>query len=414
MAPQRRTGALAGKRGGKTECGAVKGIVHTENQIGFQPNGIDPYVGVIVAPTFDMLRRLSLKKFLAYAAPFKPTLNKTHLELEWRNGSIVYCISADRPERLEGLKANWIWLDEVFQMEEQIFLECIARTSDTLGKIWVTGSLGVQYINPKLHWVYKHFKDRPIADSAAFEWSTADNPYFPQQELEDLKHSLDPVTYSQLFEIDWDTQSTGTVYGNLGPLNFVRGYKYNPTLETSFCVDWGWTHPMSAGYFQYDPKIDTVYCFDEIFGSHITLEMLWVEMQKRHYRIDNYFCDIAGNQEREQTGKSNIAWFKQAPRNIPFKYKRMGVAASIAIVRSFVCNAVGQRRLFIDEVACPKTKAGMKAYRYEQKSGIITETPLEKEDDAPDMVRYYLMNRHDFTRVRGSIEQTDRWDLFGG
>ena len=102
--------ALAGRRGGKTEIGAIESIIHSQKQIGFSDNGVDPYVGVIIAPTHDMLRRISLKKFLSYSKPFNPGIHKTHHEVTWPNGSIIYGLSADKPERLEGIKAHWVWL----------------------------------------------------------------------------------------------------------------------------------------------------------------------------------------------------------------------------------------------------------------------------------------------------------------
>ena len=102
--------AAAGKRFGKSEMGAIRSIMYQEQKPNYNPNSIDPYVGVIIAPTIDMLRRLSMKKFLSYAAPFIKNYNKSTFEVEWHDGSIIYGISADRPQRAEGIKAHWGWL----------------------------------------------------------------------------------------------------------------------------------------------------------------------------------------------------------------------------------------------------------------------------------------------------------------
>lgn len=405
--------AASGKRGGKTEIGAIHTIINLEQRPGYIYSPVDEYIAVIIAPTMDMLRRLSFKKFMGFSKPFRPIINRSHFEVKWPNGSIVYGISADRPERLEGIKANYIWIDESLQVPEQIFTEALARVADTKGQIVLTGSLGVQYTNPKSHWVYRHFKQKPIADSEAFEWSTADNPHFPQEELERLKDTLDPQTYKQLFEISWDTQSTAMVYEQFSEANIIRGYRYNPELETSVCVDWGWTHPMSVGYFQYDPKKDIVYLFDEIFSSRMTINELWDRMKSKPYRVHNYYCDIAGNQERELAGRSNTAWFKKEA-NVHFKYRQSGILHGISIVRSYICNARGQRKFYIDEVTCPHSVAGLKSYRYEEKNGmIVSEMPLKKDDDAVDMMRYYFVNRHDFTRTGEQFTELNRYKIGG-
>jgi len=102
--------AAGGKRSGKTEMGAIRSIMYQERKPNFQPKSVDPYIGVIIAPTMDMLRRLSMKKFLAYAKPFIKNYNKSTFEVEWHDGSLVYGLSADRPQRIEGIKAHWGWL----------------------------------------------------------------------------------------------------------------------------------------------------------------------------------------------------------------------------------------------------------------------------------------------------------------
>ncbi|MCB0739207.1 MAG: hypothetical protein KDC92_16980, partial [Bacteroidetes bacterium] len=134
LSQERFLGAFAGKRGGKTEVGSIWSITEQESRPGYIPNGVDPYLGVIAAPTEDMLSRLSWKKFMAYANPCGLIKNdwKKPKMIEWHDSrqgdeSLIYGISADKPERLEGIKAYWIWIDEVFQVKEQFFLECLAR-----------------------------------------------------------------------------------------------------------------------------------------------------------------------------------------------------------------------------------------------------------------------------------------------
>lgn len=419
LLPHRYRGAFSGKRGGKTECGAVECIIHAEGKIGWKENPIDPPIGVIIAPTTDMLRRLALKKFLAYAEPFDFSHHETFQEITWHNGHIIYGLSGDRPRRLEGVKANWIWMDEVFQMSEDLFLEAKARVSDTQGKIWVTGSLGTQYTNPKSHWVYKHFFEHKNSETAAVTWSTAENPYFPQEEVQRLKESLDPRTYRQLFEIDWNVPGSALVYPDFDDANVIRGYSYNPGLETIIAIDWGWAHPMVALFFQYDRRTETVFLFDEIVGSGLTLQTLWDRIMAKQrvyvptvgrFKVDHWYCDIAGNQEREQSGQSNIAWFKQAPRNVHLKYRRTAVQYGLPIVRSYIKNGMGQRRFFIDETRCPKTLDGIRNYSYPEKNGVIqNENPIKRDDDCADALRYFFVNHLDYNLPKDTMQNFNRW-----
>ena len=390
MDRSRIKGAFAGKRGGKTEVGAVNAIMLQQQKRNYDPDGMDPFLGAIIAPTHDMLRRLSLRKFMSYAKPFIADHNKSNNEITWQDDSLIYGLSASKPERIEGIKAHWIWLDEVFQMSEQLFLECRARLSDTRGYLICTGSLGVQFVNPKLHWAHKYFKEIDDPHTKCFEWGTEDNPYFPQDELENLKHILDPQTYRAMYTINWDITPKTAVYHEFNEDNIISGYSYNPLLPTYVSIDWGWAHEMAAGFFQHDKETDRVYLFDEIVGSRLKINDLYNQIMARPYNITGWCCDIAGNQERELVGISNVQWFKR--NGVNFKFRKSGINYGISIVRSFVRTMKGQAKFFISS-NCVKSIDGMKQYRYPEKDGIIqNELPIKKDDDAVDMIRYFFVN----------------------
>lgn len=391
---KRNIGVFCGKRAGKTEIGAIKSIMLQEQKPNWVDKGIDPYIGMIIAPTTDMLRRLSLKKFMAYAKPFIKNFNRSTFEIEWHDGSLIYGLSSDRPQRIEGIKANYCWADEVLQMNEQTFLEIRARISDSEGYIISTGSLGVNITNPKNHWAYRYYKETPDEDTECYEWTTSDNPYFPKAELSKLKENLDPRTFRQMFAIDWNVVGSSTVYDEFSEDNLISNYIYNPSLETHCSIDWGFAHDMAVLYFQYDRAKNTVYLFDEIVTNRLTLEKLWAKMQSRNYRINTYVCDIAGDQSREQMGFSNMHWFKQ--KGIHFKARRTAIVYGIPIVRSFIKDGKGRVGFYIDEKRCPKTIDQIKNYSYPEKNGtILNENPVKKDDDAVDALRYYFVNVHD-------------------
>lgn len=399
LSPARIKGAFAGKRGGKTEVGAIEVIKHLENKYGWKPNGIDPFLALIIAPTHEMMRTLSMKKFLAYGRPFIKKYNESRHELQWHDhdktpgGVEIYGMSADNPARVEGKKANVIWLEEVFQMDEQMFLEARARLADSKGFLICTGSLGVQYINPKMHWAYKYFKLNPDENTECFEWATADNPHFPQDELQSLKNNLDPRTFRQMFTIDWDVTPLNAVYSSFDEANMIKGYTYNPDFKTYISIDWGFAHPCACLFFQHDEKNDIVYLFDEIVMSGLTLDKLWKMIISRPYKIDGgWCCDIAGNQEREQSAISNIRWFREK-YHVKFKYGKYNILPGIAFVRTYIKNGLGQSKFLIDEIKCPKSIDSMKSYKYPSKNGIISnENPEKLDDDPVDGIRYFFEN----------------------
>ncbi|MCB1712947.1 MAG: hypothetical protein KDH96_10875, partial [Candidatus Riesia sp.] len=289
-----------------------------------------------------------------------------------------------------GIKAYWIWIDEVFQVKEQFFLECLARVSDTGGRILCTGSLGVQFINPKNHWAYKYFKEQIDQRFKCFEWGTSDNPHYPKEELEANKSLLDAQTFRAMYEITWDVIPKNAVYSDFSDDNIIKDLDYNPELPVFICVDWGWAHPMACGVFQYDSENDVVYQINEKIQSKLKLEDLAQWIKSLPYKVQDYYCDVAGNQEREQTGKSNIKWFKDN-YNISFKSRSSTILKGVALVRSYIKNAKGKIRFFISD-KCTESIDGIKRYKYPEKEGkILNENPVKEDDDAVDMIRYFFM-----------------------
>jgi len=405
---------FAAKRSGKSECAYVEDVMKAEQRLNWTYDGKDPYRVAIVAPTHGMMQTLVWPKFRIFAKPFEVHFHQTHQRLTWATPGEQPCevigASAEKIKRIEGFKLNHVHLTEVFQMSKGVVLEMMARTSDSKGTITMEGSLGPDLPNPRKHWLYKMFVENHFPDSRVWTWFTRHNPYFPQDELARLKNGLDPRTFRQMFEIDWDTPPTNMVYDDLDEGNFLDDYRYNPDLPTFVSIDWGFTHPMAVLFFQYDKPNDTVYCFDEIVESKLKREKLYEKIKLKSYRISKWFCDPAGKKEDEAMSASNINWFKAPPRNIDIKYKRTQVAPGIVLVRTFILDGMGRRRLKFSRRGVPKTIDCLLHYQYPEKDGVIlNENPLKKDDDPADSLRYYFVNNHSESSGVSEFATANRW-----
>lgn len=400
---------FAAKRSGKSEAMYIEAIMKAQNQPNYSDNGIDPYKIAVIAPTENMLSRLLFPKLRAFAKPFESSFLKQEKVLHWNNNNtVIMGFSGEKIERMEGQKIHHVLIDECFQLKHRVFLESIARVSDTEGTITIGGSLGTSINNPKNHWAHQTFKAKHFDGSEIWEWSTADNPHFPKAELARLKDTLDPRTYRQLFEIDWSVPGTSLVYDDFEEANLVKAYKYNKMLPTYCVIDWGFAHPMACLYIQYDPRNDTVYCFDEIVSSRMKLPTLYDRMKAKPYKIDQYYCDASGDQERETSALSNIDWFKK--KGIMFKYRRTRIQYGITIVRGYIKDGKGKRKLIVDEIRCPKLLDSILNYSYPEKDGIIqNENPIKKDDDPVDALRYFFVNKLDKRISESSFGTMDRW-----
>jgi hypothetical protein len=94
---------------------------------------------------------------------------------------------------------------------------------------------------------------------------------------------------------------------------------------------------------------------------------------------------------------------------ISFKYIPSKPAYGISLVRIWIKNSLGQPKFFIHPKRCRKSWDQMKNYRYQEKNGILTDEIVKEKDDAPDMIRYYIHNRHNILRDENLMENMGRW-----
>lgn len=405
-------GLFCAKRSGKSEVAYVDLLIHGEQQISdsFVPNnGKDPYGIGLIAPTENMLRTLVWPKLRRFGASFEEDFNKSDGVFYWRGkDTVIWSASAEKIKRLEGKKLNYCLMTEVFQMSKASVIEVIARLSDSQGKLVLDGSLSYDIPNPRETWPYKMFVEKQYEGAKIWVWYTKDNPYFPEKELEIAKKNLSLKEYRALFEMDWDTPPSAAVYDDFGEANLIKGFHPDNRHETCISIDWGYAHPAAVGFYNYSTTKDIVYKFDEIVVTRKTrdqlAELIFAKINSytcgkkqggrdQSLKIAHWYCDIAGNQEREATGLSNIRWFKEK-YDIHFKFRRSAVLEGIALVRSYIKNSLGQTRFYVDEQKCPRTVDAMRKYSYPVKDGVIqNENPVKRDDDLNDETRYFFINR---------------------
>lgn len=401
---------IASKRSGKTEACVIELIIKALKRPNWLNNGRDSYLVGVIMPTEQMLKKISWPKIFQFLKAIGITpenaFNKTENRLVLPNGSIIYGFSAEKIQRIEGLKINHILMDEAFQMSEHVYFESVARLSDSRGTLTISGSLGTNLINPKKHWIYKNFIEQKPPYAETFIWRTIDNPHFPQDELDRLKEALDPRTYRALFEIDFNVVPTSLVFDEFADANILEMPEIKPEYEVYVSIDWGWTHPMCALFIAYDKNNDRVMIFDEIYKSKMTLEELFDHIKSKPYRIKDWYCDAAGSQTREQSGISNINWF--ASKGIHFKYRRTSILHGINLIRGYIKNTIGQRRLYIAS-RCKFLIDEIKNFHYKEKNGeILGELPEMIGEDAIAALRYYFINRHD-TLVSNQLKSSSQF-----
>lgn len=218
------TGFIAGIGSGKTYAGAIKSSYHAKGNT----------FGMVVAPTYGMLRDSTLRTFMELMDDVIVKFNKNEMLITLRNGAEIMFRSADNPEHLRGSNLNWAWIDEGGLCKDGTWEIVIGRLrADGLqGKLFVTTTP-----KGKRNWVYK-----TIAQMKVYRATTLDNPFVSL----DWKQSLlDNYTGKFLRqEVFGDfVEFEGLVYDLFDQSVHVLERPLNEFIEFGLAIDEGYTNP---------------------------------------------------------------------------------------------------------------------------------------------------------------------------
>ena len=197
-APQRFIAVAAGRRFGKSYLAAVKLLIEglkEENDDGFDLQNTGVYY---VAPTFQQAKDImwNLLKRLGHGVIEQAYENTAVLKLI--NGRCIYLKGSDRPETLRGVGLSYVVMDEYAYMRPEVWEQIIRPTlADVRG-----GALFIGTPAGKNHFydLFLDFKREDNKNAAVFEFKSIDNPFLPDDEVENARDNLSAVAFRQEFE----------------------------------------------------------------------------------------------------------------------------------------------------------------------------------------------------------------------
>jgi predicted phage terminase large subunit-like protein len=220
-----RTCAFIGGIGsGKTRASVLKALA--------QPAGS---VGMLVAPTYPMLKDALLTTFLEIARPLMREFNKSDLDVVLADGKRIAFRSADNPDRLRGPNLGWAGLDEAALMDKTALDIMLGRLRLQPGRMWFTTT-------PKgrNHWLHEYANRDAVHTVRA---RSMDNPYLPPEFLDDLKRA---------YASDFYRQEVLGEFIEAGGLVFRDAFYYDALPDTPYRegvgVDFAYTAKSHADY----------------------------------------------------------------------------------------------------------------------------------------------------------------------
>lgn len=363
---------IAGIGSGKTFVGSLKSIMHA------QPNTL----GMIVAPSYKMLKDSTLRTFKEIAGDALLDINKQEMIGYVQGGAEILLRSADNPESLRGPNLHWIWIDEGSLCKDGTWEICIGRirAGGEFGSLWVTGTP-----KGKNHWTYKVIDQLEITRA-----TTLDNPYASKQWIESLLKAYKGNFLRQ--EVYGDFVSfEGLVYTIFDQSTHVMRRKIDRESEVFFAVDEGYTNP--AVVLKIRKTSDASY--------HVEEE--WYERGKLHSQIVEAALEMANQQGGSVIVDRSAAALRAEFRNAGFEVKSSQgrVLDGINTVLTLLTEKGigGIPRLTVDP-SCVNTINEFESYIW--KDG--KDEPVKEYDHAMDALRYGITSKPEPRKA-----QQSRW-----
>lgn len=358
---------VAGIGSGKTYAGCVKSVYHCR-----QPGAL----GLVVAPTFPMMRDATLRTFQDVAGPAFRDFNKNEM-LAKVGGAEVLFRSADNPEHLRGPNLHWAYIDEAALCHESTWPIIMGRlrAGGKAGPCWVTST-------PRgRNWLWREFVEQQRPDYQIFRAKTSDNPYLAEDFVRGLTDSYAGAFAAQELSGEF-VAFEGLVYDGFDRLVHVTKAPDNLVRYVAG-VDWGYTNPAVILVLGMDSDgrawiVEEFYQRRRLIGE---VTAAAVEIASR-YKVESWQCD--------PSEPANILEFVRA--GLTARAANNDVRPGIQRVSARLAKqGDGRRRLYVTP-GCANTIAEMESYVWaENKQTGLKDDPAKANDHSMDALRYAIM-----------------------
>lgn len=322
-----------------------------------------------VAPTYRQAKMIAWKKLKRKLVDLRwaEKINESELSIMLKNGSNISLKGADGgAQNLRGIGLDYCVLDEFALIDPEAWYEVIRPAlSDRQGQaLFISTPAGMNWA----HDLYTMTQTNPD-EWASFQFTSLQGGNIPESEIEAARRDLDQRTFRQEYEATFETYAGRIYYG------FDRWANVQATE-----LDSRETDLIYVGLdFNVSPicaviairRGDNLHVIDEIRMYSSNTQEIVEELSQRYPGSKKFvYPDPAGSQRRTSAGGatdhtilSNAGFVVKAPRG------HTPVRDRINAVNSRLCDATGQRHVFVDP-RCKYTIEGLERHTYKEGTSI--------------------------------------------
>lgn len=329
---------VAGRRWGKTQLAKTEMI-----KAAGKPRQKIWYI----APTYRMAKQIMWDE-LKEAVPrgWIHRIHETLMLIELKNGTLLECKGADKPDTLRGVGLTLVVLDEFQDMKPDVWNKVLRPTlaRDRGRAVFIGTPKG--YAN-----IYEVYRKGLTPNNVWKSWQfpTRTSPFIPLEEIEAARAEMDPKDFRQEFEASFENMS-GRVYYAFDREVHIKPCPFNPRLPIWVGQDFN-VDPMSTVIMQPQPN-GNVWVVDEIFLRNSNTLEVCEEIERRYWQYSKQitiYPDPACVNRSSARGESDLDIFREKGLNrIRYRRKHPERRHRFNALNRQLRNARGEVNLFID------------------------------------------------------------------
>ena len=363
----------AGRRFGKSFCTGAKSFDKCQNYKG--------KTVIYVAPTLNMARNIMWDSWMIKYVPASYyEKNEQLMVMRFKTGSTFYCLSAENPDRLRGLAADLLIVDEAAMIDSS-FMDIV---KPILADKYHDGELILISTPQGYNWFYDKFCEARQHPELwdCFEFTTLDGGNVPEERIEEDKLTMSPKMFAQEYLASFESVSA-RVYENYDRVANACELDENwGKADIHIGMDFN-VNPMTAAISVIERG--DIYFFDEIVDKNSNTQEISDRIKKKYPGATVYvYPDPTGNKRQTNavTGQTDFDILRKngfivcAPKH-PYPTKD-----KFNTVNSALCNAKGERRVHIVKDRCANLKKAWDGYAYKDNGDTDKSSGLDHISDA--------------------------------
>ena len=382
--PARFKVIVAGRRWGKTHLSLFDLLIDNEFGAWKHPKMKNWFI----APTYRQAKNIAwtILKDITFEYPMTiESKNESELSIKFINGSIIELKGADNEDSLRGVGLTKANPDEFAFMKKEAWTEVIRPAlTDRKGKAMFIGTPdGFNY--------FYELYNKGLAEQDGFKswfFKSLDSPYLDPAEIEAARSELDERTFRQEYEASFET-STGRIYYTFNRKENDAKQNLIKDLPIVLAVDFN-VSPMCWLVIQHINGVD--YVIEELVRRNTNTE----EMAKLigdlygYNRNFIFYGDYSGSFRSTKSPSTDYDIIRNILFGATFNLKpNPSVIDRVNSTNARICNAKGERRLFVNTEKCPELVKDLEQVIWKEGKREIDKSNIERTHSS-DALGYFI------------------------